>query len=102
MNKYFFFIIIHLFRNNIEFKPVSKNEFTSKLENKIKELNIENEADLKKQEEKSAQINPKTNTNELIKHKNLLFYQELKQKRLSKIKSKLYHKLKNKVIHTPP
>jgi len=60
---------------------------------------LENEADVKKEEEKIVKLNPKADATELIKHKNLLFYQELKQKRLSRIKSKLYHKLKNKVLY---
>lgn len=57
-------------------------------------MNLENEGQFKKKEKEA---NTKIDTSEIIKHKNLLFYQELKQKRLSKIKSKLYHKLKNKV-----
>lgn len=78
----------------MDYKPVSDNVHTEKIEKKIKELNMENENDYLKQEEK---INKSQNINEVIKHKNLLFYQELKQKRLSKIKSKIYHKLKKKV-----
>lgn len=95
LKKYYFYIYKNNFfkRNAMDFKAASNNEFTSKLESKIKELNMENECDFKKQNEKET---PKA-MNELMKHKNLLFYQELKQKRLSKIKSKLYHKLKSKV-----
>jgi U3 small nucleolar RNA-associated protein 14 len=78
-------------------KPLSNNEFTTKIENKVKELNVENEGMFKKQEEKMKEGNSQLNVSEIMKHKNLMFYQELKQKRLSKIKSKLYHKLKNKV-----
>lgn len=55
---------------------------------------MENEKAYTTHEEK---INPTKNVGEIIKHKNLLFYQELKKKRLSKIKSKVYHKLKKKV-----
>jgi U3 small nucleolar RNA-associated protein 14 len=33
----------------------------------------------------------------LGKERNLVFYSEIKAKRLKKIKSKLYHRIKNKV-----
>lgn len=32
----------------------------------------------------------------MLKERNLLFYSELKHKRVAKIKSKMYHRIKNK------
>ncbi len=71
------------------------------LEEKLKELRQTSELDLKKAEEKMiSQLAPadkQEKLSELVKRNNLLFYQEIKQKRIAKIKSKLYHKIKNKV-----
>lgn len=52
---------------------------------------MESETALKKKEKalNKDQINQ-------LKDKNLLFFKELKHKRVSKIKSKMYHKIKNK------
>ena len=75
---------------------------TTPLEEKLKELKHGSELDLKKGEEKMMSVltptEQKEKLSELAKRKNLLFYQEIKQKRIAKIKSKLYHKIKNKVI----
>ena len=75
---------------------------TTPLEEKLKELKQGSELDLKKGEEKMMSVltptEQKEKLSELAKRKNLLFYQEIKQKRIAKIKSKLYHKIKNKVI----
>lgn len=74
---------------------------TTPLEEKLKELKQASELDLKKGEEKMMSVltpkEQKEKLSELAKRKNLLFYQEIKQKRIAKIKSKLYHKIKNKV-----
>jgi len=80
---------------------LSKSAVETKVEAKLKELNLLNEEDfLKEEREMLKKLNPdeaKRRETELTKHRNLMFYQELKHKRISKIKSKLYHKIKNKV-----
>lgn len=40
----------------------------------------------------------KQKLNEIIRQKNLMFYQEQKFKQLAKIKSKLYHRIKKKKL----
>jgi U3 small nucleolar RNA-associated protein 14 len=79
---------------------LSKSNVETRVEAKLKELNLLNEEDfLKEERDMLKKLNPdeaKRREAELTKHRNLMFYQELKQKRISKIKSKLYHKIKNK------
>lgn len=80
---------------------MSKSSLENKVEAKLKELNLLNEEDcLNEEKELLKKLNPdeaKKRQTELAKHRNLMFYQELKNKRIAKIKSKLYHKIKNKV-----
>ena len=75
--------------------------FEDKLNAKLKELNMSNEDEIKRAELESLKaLNPdeaKKRHNEILKQRNLMFYKELRNKRLSKIKSKLYHKIKKKV-----
>jgi len=72
----------------------------NKVEAKLKELNLFKEEDiLNEEKEMLKKLNPdeaKRREKDLAKNRNLMFYQELKNKRVSKIKSKLYHKIKNK------
>ena len=67
----------------------------------MKDHDVANEKQIKEQESKLLkQLKPKEakeKLREIQKNKNLMFYQELKNKRISRIKSKLYHKIKNKV-----
>ena len=68
----------------------------------LEKHDLTNEQNLKKRElELMEQMNSSELPNqeklaEVLKKKNLLFYQDLKNKRISKIKSKLYHKIKKK------
>ncbi len=80
---------------------MSKSAVETKVEEKLKELNLWNEEDfLQEEKDLLKKLNPdeaKRRETELAKNRNLMFYKELKQKRVAKIKSKLYHKIKNKV-----
>ena len=73
-----------------------------KVESKLKELNMFDEEDATKQDSQLLKTLPtkeaKLKLKQLANNRNLMFYQELKQKRISKIKSKLYHKIKKKVV----
>jgi len=79
----------------------SKSVLENKVEAKLKELNLFKEEDiLNEEKEMLKKLNPdeaKRREKDLASHRNLMFYQELKNKRVSKIKSKLFHKIKNKV-----
>ena len=72
------------------------------MEQKLKELNMLDENEfLKAEKEQLKQIDSKEahkRQKELAKERSLMFYQELKNKRVARIKSKLYHKIKNKVL----
>jgi len=72
------------------------------IESKAKELNLHSEEQVKESEKKLTEhLTPKELKEKLKKlgqERNISFYQELKYKRVKKIKSKLYHKIKNKVI----
>lgn len=56
---------------------------------KLKEFGLDEYESLAKREKKQFH-----ESGEVIRSKNLQFYKELKQKRIAKIKSKLYHKIK--------
>lgn len=88
-----------LFRNNNR-KGLGKTALENKVENKLKELNLFQENDiLNEEKEMLKKLNPdeaKRRQSELAKFKNLMFYKELKNKRVSKIKSRLFHKIKKK------
>lgn len=92
-----------MYSNSAAINKVSKSALENKIEAKLKELNLFKEEDIVNEEkELLKKLNPdeaQKRQTELTKHRNLMFYQELKNKRISKIKSKLYHKIKNKV-HT--
>jgi U3 small nucleolar RNA-associated protein 14 len=79
---------------------MSKTPFENKIEAKLKELNLYKEEDIREKEREAlAKLNPdeaSKKQKELTKSRNLMFYQELKNKRVSKIKSRLYHKIKKK------
>ena len=66
----------------------------------LKRQGLQSEADVKKQEmEMAGGIDADelaSRYGEISKLKSLLFRQEMKKKRVAKIKSKLYHKLKRK------
>ena len=78
-----------------------KSDLESKIEQTLKEGGLLTSDDLRKKEEEIlSKLNPKDarqKYNNLVKERNLAFYQEVKNKRISKIKSKLYHKIKKKV-----
>lgn len=77
-----------------------KDDFTKKLESIHKSSNINSFKDLKKTEQEVLKNLDQSvllkRENELKKHKNLLFQQELKSKRIKKIKSKIYRKHKKR------
>ena len=79
----------------------SKMQLEEKLESTLKDLNLLDEKDALTEEQKMLSSFPTNITRkkikELSKNRNLMFYSELKQKRIAKIKSKLYHKIKKKV-----
>ncbi len=82
----------------------SSKKDMNNLEKSIQEILLKNKYDteekiIEEENKKLLQVNPeevKQRYEELKKVKGLLFQQELKNKRQSKIKSKLYHKIKNK------
>ena len=75
-------------RNSGAINNVSKSNLENKIEAKLKELNLYNEDDIVNQEkEMLKKLNPdeaQKRQTELAKHRNLMFYQELKNKRISK------------------
>jgi U3 small nucleolar RNA-associated protein 14 len=79
---------------------MSKTHFENKIENKLKELDLLNEEDvLAHEKEALMKLNPDEaarKMKDLATNRSLMFYNELKQKRISKIKSRLYHKIKKK------
>lgn len=82
----------------------SSKKDMNNLEKSIQEILTNNKYDteekiIEEENKKLMQVNPeevKQRYEELKRVKGLLFQQELKNKRQSKIKSKLYHKIKNK------
>mmetsp|Transcript_60112 Transcript_60112/g.69643 ORF Transcript_60112/g.69643 Transcript_60112/m.69643 type:complete len:713 (-) Transcript_60112:170-2308(-) len=83
-----------------EGKAKNPSLLESKMEEKLKDLNMFDEQEyLKAEKEQLKQLDTKEykeRMKELAKNRSLLFYQELKNRRVSKIKSKLYHKIRNK------
>lgn len=82
-----------------------ESQATSKLERQIQEelarQGLHSERDLKQREAESLKSNVtpeqlEQRYNQMAQMKSLLFRQELKNRRISKIKSKLYHKLKKR------
>lgn len=70
------------------------------IEERLSEMNLKSEKQIKAKEiELLEKIDPKEakrRLNEMHKQKVLMFQQEIKNKRISKIKSKLYHKIKKR------
>ena len=81
---------------------MSKSKLENKVEAKLQELNLFKEEDILEQEkEMLRKLNPdeaKRKLAEIVRNRNQMFYNELKQKRIAKIKSKLYHKIKKKAF----
>ena len=85
-----------------EDEKFQKNAILSKIEQKANELNLNTEDQVVQHEQQTLleHLNPKEIKEKaklLEQERNVSFYQELKHKRVKKIKSKLYHKIKNKV-----
>lgn len=81
-------------------EATASSDMERKIQQKLKESGLQSEKDLQKSEFEqlkgvdSAQLEARYS--QLQKMKSLLFRQEHKNKRIKKIKSKLYHKLKKK------
>ena len=81
-------------------KKKVNNDHTDKILNKQKEINIDDEVNLKKRELKSQEDQDakekQKRLGEVVKNKNLAMYREQKHKRMKKIKSKIYRQIKKK------
>ncbi len=76
------------------------NDFHKKIESKLESMNIQNQKSVLKHEESVLEkVDPEEAKRRLIearKHRTAVFYEEQKRRRISKIKSKLYHKIKKR------
>ncbi|KAL4509994.1 hypothetical protein ABPG72_010187 [Tetrahymena utriculariae] len=86
--------------NAISGDELKKNKIAMSIEQKLQQFNLKTEKQIKAKEiellEKLDPQEAKKRINEMNKQKMLLFQQEIKNKRVAKIKSKLYHRIKKK------
>ncbi|EAR84778.1 Utp14p (macronuclear) [Tetrahymena thermophila SB210] len=86
--------------NAISGDELKRNKIAMSIEQKLQQLNLKTEKQIKAKEiellEKLDPQEAKRRINEMNKQKMLLFQQEIKNKRVAKIKSKLYHRIKKK------
>ncbi|KAL4466815.1 hypothetical protein ABPG74_010412 [Tetrahymena malaccensis] len=86
--------------NAISGDELKKNKIALSIEQKLQQFNLKTEKQIKAKEiellEKLDPQEAKKRINEMNKQKMLLFQQEIKNKRVAKIKSKLYHRIKKK------
>lgn len=79
-------------------KPISK--FHEKIDSKLASLNVANDKQIIKHERAILEkLDPEEAKKRLIearKHRTAIFYEEQKRRRIAKIKSKLYRKIKKR------
>lgn len=85
----------------VNFFPVGvKNELTDRIEGELRRLQVASEKQLVAKEEQTLNTLPpeqaKQRMREMRRQRSLVFYEEMKRKRISKIKSKLYHRIKKR------
>lgn len=82
------------------FPSNSKSALTERIESELQNLKVGSEKQLTEQEQKTLASMPpeeaKDRLREMRKERSHIFYEEMKRKRISKIKSKLYHRIKKR------